>query len=736
MTTPADRPQPRPSVFFIKNHSSDQLFSGHFDEFIKRPSRHAEFAGDKPRFLEWCHAPSTDHAFFSLVEPQDCSLRATKENSARLLHGLVADYDASISRAELLAGIGRASTDYPVAYASETFSKGARLVWLFEKPLPLFDPEHTKQLLKTLRAEMRLTKLLPGLDEPAFLETSKYYELGRDWLAMNPEARVSIQMIGGHSIKAAMKQDFSAHGPAIPIEHVAAEVECKFPGRWRGPFVVGARGVRFWDDAANNEAGALILDNGVMAFSGEQRFKPWSEILGSDFVRKFEQDRIALATQDVYLSEDKKYWRRINGVWRTDNTETLRRHLKNNCGLSDRTRAPGSSSEIERAISFVETSARIDGAAPFLFRDSTLVRYGTKSYLNVARAKPVWPEDVRRGWGDGFPWIAGFLETLFPDDEQRHVFLGWLARFYVGAIESRPVQGQVLVIAGPAEAGKTLLSSCVIGPLVGGSHEATSFLTGQTEFNGPLFHSPVWTVDDATGSTDPRTRTVFTENLKKLAANMHQTFREMYQSPVQLEFVGRAVCTLNDDDESLGMLPLLSHSADDKFIFLLASSAKEFVQSHGTGGISAELRAFGAFLRDFKLPEAYRGTPRFGVVAYKHPVLRARSEDSSPDAQFFSVINLWRTGYFKSCQDTEWDGNAAELLRQLYLDESLRGFQKSFGTAQQIGRRLARAKQCGIQWIKEAPRHKTLGARYTILPPEKDAAEPRAHRVTVAPDAA
>lgn len=743
MTAPAERPQPRPSVFFIKNHTGSQLFTTSVDELPKFPPRPAGFA-DKNSFLMWSHNAATDHVFYSLVEPATPSLRTDRDNPARLLHGVVADFDCRIDRDTLLKGIAKAPADYPVAYASSTFSGGARLLWLFENPVALFGGEHTKQLLLALMKELNVKKLLAGLDTTAFIAPTQYYELGTDWIAANPDARISRKLVEYLSFKAAQKQDVSTLGPSIPIEVVAAEIERRFPGRWQGPFVVGARGPRFWDSTARNPEGAWVRDTGVFAFTGEGRFLPWAEILGRDFVQKFEQDRISAAVQDCYYDYRlNRYWRRNGGEWTSDNADVFCRDLVNG-GLNPVKRTGSLQSEVQRAQHYVEKNCRIDGVAPFLFRDKVIVEFENKRYLNVSRVRPVQPKE-RGGvsWGDGFPWIAKFLELLFPDHTQRSVFLGWLARFYVGAINNSPTRGHILVVVGPPGAGKGFLTDIIVGGLMGGVAVAETYLTGKDQFNAPLFESPVWAVGDALSGKDRSDHKVWSEKLKSFAANFKHTCRDMHRAPVTVECYSRIVVSMNEDEDSIEMLPGLEKSADDKFIFLLSGSTKGEIDfsdiERSRAAARSELADFGAFLRDYRLPDEFRGEDRYGVVAYKHPKLKQRAADNSPVAAFVDVLDYWRSLHFRTSDDAEWTGGAIDLLRELHEGDGLEYCKREFSSPRQVGRYLAQAARREIPWIKEGPRHRERGAQYVILRPERESTEPtetRIHRTTIKPSAA
>jgi hypothetical protein len=232
------------------------------------------------------------------------------------------------------------------------------------------------------------------------------------------------------------------------------------------------------------------------------------------------------------------------------------------------------------------------------------------------------PDASRHAWGEGFPWIARFLETMLGEDEGRiqlDVLLSWMASFYRGAIEQKPRLGQALILAGPAGCGKTFFATKLLPSLAGGFEHAEKYLMGETQFNDRLFHAPVWVVDDANATEDTRTRAKWTQNLKGMVAKGTHDYRAMYQSNVTMEFKGRIVACMNDDPDSIATLPSLEYSASDKMIFLLAKDTKgtvDFADVNET--LANELPAFAAFLRDYAIPARVKGGGgRYEVESYK-----------------------------------------------------------------------------------------------------------------------
>ena len=112
----------------------------------------------------------------------------------------------------------------------------------------------------------------------------------------------------------------------LPMETVAAEVEKRWPGRWKGEFKLGARGMRFWDDSAANDTAAIVRETGMTCFTGDQAFVTWSQIFGRSFVEEFQTSKLGAASQDIYFVGG-GYLFREAGEWHELRIEAARRRL-------------------------------------------------------------------------------------------------------------------------------------------------------------------------------------------------------------------------------------------------------------------------------------------------------------------------------------------------------------------------------------------------------------------------
>jgi hypothetical protein len=705
-----------PQAFYIRNHASSELVPC---DLAALPSVSTRLTfPDKESYLKWCHDQSTRHCFYTLAEPEHVGIRPSSQNPIKYLHGIVADYDGdstaiNASLPLLKFGPGKAPT-----WVTTTFSNKARLIWLFERPVPTFSPEVFTRFLTILMKDFKLKALLPGLDEGALISNPYTpYELGTGWRQPYGDTRIPNDVVMLALYDASNKAKWKVTGTEIPMEAVAAEVAKRWPNRFAGTIEEGARGVRFWDAKADNNTGCTIRKEGVQAWTGEAKFIPWAELLGDEFVKQYRANRIGGAIEGTYFDKPNYWFRDAEGVWRDNDTERLRTCLAVQYGLSNGSRK-GEPSEMEQALHSVNSMKRVDGAFPCLFLKEEVVHDGDQKYLNISRAKVMAPTTSDRAWGDGFPWISKYLEGLF-DEKQRAVFLSWFSHFYQNALAGKPKRGQALFVAGEQSAGKTLLSQRIVGAIMGGHGEATQYLLGETTFNESIFFKPVWAVDDATASTDPRMHRKYSEIIKKTVANPYQEFHCKFKKAVTHRFNGRVIVTLNDDPTSLAMLPQIDGSLLDKIVVLRAAAPG--VSFDGVEGIlNAELPYFVDFLSSYVIPPWLKQnaseTVRFGHDAWQHPDLRATAADSCESSSALEILKLWRVHHFRAEDALDWSGSAVELFIDMAKnDEVDRVLQSTFRNPNTLGKRLNQIISRGVPWIKPYRTSDTRG--YTIQRP-------------------
>jgi hypothetical protein len=692
-------------IFYIPNHSSVELRKGDLNELSKIESPHGKFP-TKPEFAKWEHDISTEHVFYTLLEPQQPSIRISKDNPAIRCHGLVADYDGMISDSMHDAAL-RNLPGIPPTWVSRTYSGKARWIWEFEKPVPIFSNEIFTKFIAALAKQLKVGDCLPGLDTPALYSTVSVYELGRDF--KQPAGNVKVPLATCYAIlhDISKKADFA--GPDIPFDAIEAECRRRFGDQIPEPFAPGIRCPRFWDKQADNATGALVHNTGCQAFTGEGRFLEWGDILGQEFVRSFKQAQIGGAIEGIFFDSQRFWFKGPRGDWNPMNREDLRNKLNVDHGLSNVVRR-GEPSQVNAALNTIVQMKLVDGVFPCLYSNEDVVESRDRTYLNISRVKLTVAQKAPAVWGTDFPWISSYLDQLF-DKEQRDIVLSWIHHFYSSAAAGRLRNGLGLFVAGPPGSGKTFLSNVLISKLMGGSQEVSTFILGKTDFI-TAHESPVWTIDDAVASSDSKRHSVYSQIVKKVIANFSIPYHPKGKDAVDKEWLGRLIVTLNDDPESIQMLPTVEHSILDKVLFVKANKTTvDFTNSDRI--VERELPAFAAFIRDWKIPEGIEGDWRFGIKAWQHPELLQSAKQSSNTAGLVELLDLWRELWFRQSDVDQWMGTATDLMKDMMATESLGSIvRQTVPSRSVLGRDLRKLINEGHEWISTKATKK--GSIYTI----------------------
>lgn len=637
---------------------------------------------DKDAYVSWKMCFQTEHAFISGYEGITAEVRVSDDNVPARLHALIVDYDGKLPDNPAKFVKEKPGGPFMPNYMVRTANGNGRLIWVFERPLLLVNKQQTKEFLKTAARQLRLDRWLPGLDTEAFANANQYYEIGRGWEPIKPGASIPAGILESWLVQSSAGLAFDESKQmayTVPIESLAKETEERFPGRWKGPFILGARGVRFWDASADNETAAVVREDGMMCFTGGQAFVPWRQIFGAKFLQQFERDYVAGVIEDsVY--DGREFWTREDGVWQSqckaDFTQSLRVR-----GHTDKRSRNQTASEIDIIEHTIKRTRRISRALPFLFFPPEPLFYKGKYYLNTSKVKPIAPADPIPGramtFADGvqlFPLIHKLLCTMFVEkenpeivDEQLHGFLAWLKYFYVNSLNQTPKPGHVVVLAGPSGKGKTLLNRRIVGGLMGDSADASDHLVSGDQWTERILESPLMCVDDSMAVSDHKAMMQFTFRLKKYAANPEKVYNEKFKSSGEVPWFGRIIVTCNLDAESLRILPDMDLNTNDKIsLFKASDHVIDFPDFESTAkAIKQQLPFFARFLLDWPLPPEWVGSERFGVKPYHHPELF----DESREHGLGIVIELLH-GFLKAFREAEpgrdhWSGTTTQLHQDL-----------------------------------------------------------------------
>ena len=231
-----------------------------------------KFPKTKDAFKDWVSADTTEGHFVSAYEGINPHGRVNKTNAPWKMHGLIADYDAVVTREEITEGLARRTrTGFKPMFAHRTVSGNCRVIWMFEEPISLL-PGVMKEFLGLLIKETNAKNLFPGLDDN-IQRPEQYYcwmppaiTFGETPIKVN-----AIHNLLGQAVERARK--YRGEGEAaIPLDKVFERLQATYPGKWMGPFEVGARGPAFWNPESINPTAAIVTETGMVAFSQERSF--------------------------------------------------------------------------------------------------------------------------------------------------------------------------------------------------------------------------------------------------------------------------------------------------------------------------------------------------------------------------------------------------------------------------------------------------------------------------------
>lgn len=660
--------------------------------------------GTKAQYRAWCAAETTSHNFLSMIEAENPARRCGGDNPPFRIHGVVADYDADVTEAEIAAGIARQNYDHPVFAFNRTFSGGVRVVWRFAEPVFYTNKDAFLKFMARLKRELHIGDLFPGLDDDAFNDPFKTYTGGDGWTVqggiVRPEA-VQLWLL-----EATSKLDWSEFGPnKIPLELVKAEIDKKFgPHSWEGEFAPGARGKRFWEPGADATS-VIVRETGLSCFTGDKPFISWGDLLGKQFISAYMESRAGAAIRDMYF-DGRQYWRQLKDgdFWQPLSVEMARRHLQVQYGLEAKVPKGENFSEIDQVLHRLETSKFIAAALPFPCDPRSVVDFNGKRMLNISNIRVMSPCLDPVQWGADFPFVSGYLSQLFLHEDTLTHILAWIRHAYKHALEGDPARGQALFIAGPPGTGKTLFSRLFLACIFGGCADASAHLVGGERFNDALFENYIWAIDDSHAANDPRAHARYSTAVKAVVANPTMPYARKYGAEIDCPFNGRLVVTLNDDAMSLEMLPNLELSLQEKVMIVRTGDLPVDLPFRGRdleALIKSELPAFLRWLLDWTPPADIVGEEgRFGYLPHQDIGLVEDAREDSSIGVIDEVVDTFRQVYKKMHPElTEWAGPTTELLSLLKtLPETT---YVCPNTPDQLGRRLRQAMGQGMKGIQQ-----------------------------------
>lgn len=642
--------------------------TAHFTADISKIKKQKPKFSNKAEYRDWCADAQTDHIFYSTVEGRAPSKRISNDNPANKIYGVVADYDASVnwlaidSDIKYKCGSGKQPT-----WRSQTQSGYLRLVWEFKNPIPI-EPELFDTFMLNMMKSLQLNKLFAGFDSSS-LRANQYFELGEDWV--NTADPIEDSIVQAALAKSVADKPPQSADTSIPINIVAEEIESRFPNRWVGDFEIGSRGPLFWIDDGINRDGCQVVEDGIVCYSDRagKGFMSWRDIFGAGFVKDYEEKKLA-GLLDEYWFNGRSFFKVLYNSAVSIPRDQLILELRQ-AGFTAKPRKNQPLSEVEAAILTVSNQNRIDEIAPVVFSGDRVVSYNGHRILNCANIDPVQPD--ADGDRSKWPFLNKWLNQLFVDSGTSPAldyFYSWLKRFYMSVLQREFVQGQALLLVGPTNKGKSLLSNRVISGLVGGYADASDYLSGQTRFNKDLGRVAAWVIDDTTSAASFQDQRKATELIKRAVANPRVEYQAKYADAMSIPWTGRVVMSLNMDINSLSVIPSLDSSNRDKLMALRISDKATSNFPSNTileKTIEDELPFFAKFLMDWVIPPAVEDVGRFGVRSFIDRKVADAAYDNSSRSTVAELVEF----FVKRCREmndkmSHWTGTLTEFQVALH----------------------------------------------------------------------
>jgi hypothetical protein len=211
--------------------------------------------------------------------------------------------------------------------------------------------------------------------------------------------------------------------------------------------------------------------------------------------------------------------------------------------------------------------------------------------------------------------------------------------------------------------------------MVGGFAPANEYLTGTDSFNGEMFDKALWSIDDGSVTTSASVHRLFSENIKRSAANRHHRVNDKFLKAVVTPWQGRIFVTCNDDAISIRIIPDLSISIREKLMIFRAGTRKvQFLeQPEMEALLKRELPHFCRWILDWKIPAhcLVGSDVRFGITSYCEESLGRSANRSSNISVFSELLSNWLRQFFPSEANRNvefWEGSATELRISMSAD--------------------------------------------------------------------
>lgn len=363
---------------------------------------------------------------------------------------------------------------------------------------------------------------------------------------------------------------------------------------------------------------------------------------------------------EAYYDEPRKEYiiRNESQRWIRVNAAQMKRRLKR-IGLSTKAQKGEQISEADEWLCDTEDHYDIKYSGALAGRSEGF--YEELGSRILITSSPKFVEPIEGDPARILDFIYGLLDD--PEHDQAIYLLSWLKIAYESFKNQAYRPGQALVIAGPRDCGKSLLQRLITEILGGRSAKPYQYMTDKTSFNGDLFSAEHLTIEDDNPHIDTKSRRAFGQQIKSFTVNLDHRCHAKGRDAITMRPLWRVSITLNDEPESLLILPPMDDSLEDKMIiFRAVSGAVPEMHDQADydaiwGGFAAEIPQLLHYLTNvFEIPENMRSR-RFGVTHFHHPVIIEGLAETAPEIKLLELID----SYLLANRLADWQGTSNEL---------------------------------------------------------------------------
>jgi hypothetical protein len=337
----------------------------------------------------------------------------------------------------------------------------------------------------------------------------------------------------------------------------------------------------------------------------------------------------------VYYDGSRYYYPRVNARgWAKLDISSVRRQLKKYFyydGKPDK-------EALDEHLNNLQLANYVDYAGALAGYRIGETRDASKLWLVTSECDLLEPEEGSCGE------IIQFIDTLL-GDEQSKIFYQWLKVSWVNFIEFRNGStyrpAPAIAFCGKRGCGKTLVIE-IIKMIFNRYTSGYLWLCGKSEFNGELAGSELIVIDDEAGVTDSRLRRQAASKIKASMFSGGASIHAKGKDAITARPWWRMVFAVNDEPESLQVLPLLDPTMDDKIILFECDTAKIPFLNDGLEARERKIREMvPAFVRWIEMlpsmPE--QENTRTGVPIYWNNSILQKLGDLSPEKRLLDLID-------------------------------------------------------------------------------------------------